>query len=78
VTPCSENAGGFDGTGCVGHACSPGMSLDGTGRSSIGHTGAPVSRSNTNAQPCFVSCTTASMRFPATVIVARIGAAGRS
>ena len=44
----------------------PATSLGGTGRSSIGHTGAPVTRSKTNAKPCFVSCTTASMRRPST------------
>jgi len=55
VTPCSVNAGGFVGNGCVGHACSPLTSLAGTARSSIGHTGVPVTRSKTNAKPCLVS-----------------------
>ena len=62
VTPCSVNAGGLVGNGCVGHACSPSTSLAGTGRSSIGQTGLPVTRSKTKANPCLVSCTTASMR----------------
>jgi hypothetical protein len=47
VTPCGENAGGLVGNGCVGHASSPGTSLFGAGRSSMGHTGLPVTRSNT-------------------------------
>src|SRR5262249_29474424 len=45
VTPCSLNAGGFDGNGCVGHDCSPGTSLFGTARSSIGHVALPLARS---------------------------------
>ena len=41
------NGGGFEGMGCVGDETSPGTSLFGTGRSSIGHSGFPVRRSNT-------------------------------
>jgi hypothetical protein len=44
---CRENGGGFSGTGCVGQAASPDNSDFGAGRSSIGNTGVPVSRSNT-------------------------------
>ena len=40
--------GGADGNGCVGHDCSPETSDCGTSRSSTGHNGSPVSRSNTN------------------------------
>ena len=47
-----EYAGGLVGNGCVGLAFSPGMSLAGTARSSIGHTGCPVTRSNTYRNPC--------------------------
>ena len=47
VNVCGANGGGAVGNGCVGHARSPGMSLGGTGRSSMGHTGSPVTRSNT-------------------------------
>ena len=36
VIVCRANGGGTVGYGCVGHACSPGMLLFGTGRSSIG------------------------------------------
>ncbi len=57
--PCGEIGAGLVGNGCVGHACSPSTSLAGAGRSSIGQTGAPVTRSNTNTNPCFVSWTTA-------------------
>ena len=71
--PCSLNGGGVAGNGCVGQASSPATSLGGTGRSSIGHTGTPVTRSKTKANPCLVSCTTASMRLPPTVIVTRFG-----
>ena len=40
--------GGFVGNGCVGQTCSPWTSvLVGTGRSSIGHTGLPLTRSKT-------------------------------
>jgi hypothetical protein len=45
------NGGGLVGKGCVGHACSPGTSLFGTGRSSIGHSGSPVTRLNTYRKP---------------------------
>ena len=41
------NGAGLVGHGCVGHAFSPGISLFGTGRSSIGHSGLPVTRSKT-------------------------------
>src|ERR687897_1328926 len=44
---CGANGGGAVGNGCVGHAASPGISLGGTRRSSIGQIGAPVTRSNT-------------------------------
>ncbi len=35
------------GNGCVGQLFSPGIPLIGTGRSSIGQIGSPVTRSNT-------------------------------
>src|SRR5690242_18028466 len=44
--PCRSNAGGFVGNGCVGEYHSPGTSPFSTGRSSIGHTGSPVTRSD--------------------------------
>ena len=47
VNACLLNGGGAVGNGCVGQDCSPGMSLFGTGRSSIGQIGSPVTRSNT-------------------------------
>ena len=45
--------------GSVADACSPGMSLAGTGRSSTGKIGRPVSRSSTNSMPVLVACSTA-------------------
>ena len=47
VSPLRENGAGLVGNGCVGAACSPGTVDCGTGRSSIGHTGLPVTRSKT-------------------------------
>ena len=41
------NGGTTVGNGCVGQLFSPGMPLIGTGRSSIGQIGSPVTRSNT-------------------------------
>ena len=76
--PCRSNAGGFEGTGCVGEYHSPGTLPAGTGRSSIGHTGLPVTRSSTNTYACLVTCARALMRRPFTRMSARIGAAGRS
>ena len=46
-TPWRSNGGGRVGNGWVGAACSPGTVDAGTGRSSIGQTGSPVTRSNT-------------------------------
>ena len=77
VTPWRSNGGGLVGNGCVAAVRSPGVSDVGTGRSSIGHTGRPVARSKTNAKACFVSCTTALILRPPTVMSARIGAAGK-
>src|SRR5215467_4066867 len=45
--PWVSYAGGFVGNGCVAAYHSPGTSPLATGRSSIGHTGCPVTRSNT-------------------------------
>ena len=45
--PCRSNAGNTVGNGCVFDASSPGAVDAGTGRSSMGHTGAPVRLSNT-------------------------------
>ena len=50
------------GNGCVGAARSPGTSDGGTGRSSIGQTGSPVTRSNVYTKPCLVICATALTR----------------
>ena len=45
-TPSRSYGGGFVGNGCVGDVHSPGTSDAGTGRSSIGQSGSPVTRSN--------------------------------
>ena len=47
VMPCRSNGAGLVGNGCVGEYHSPGTSPAGTGRSSIGQTGSPVTRSRT-------------------------------
>ena len=62
--PCLEMGAGFEGNGCVGQLASPGTSLCGTGRSSIGQSGLPVTRSKTNRNPCLVGATTMSTFFP--------------
>ncbi len=78
-TPWPLNGGGLVGNSCVGYGTSPGTSVAvSTARSSIGHTGLPVARSNTNVNPCFDTCATASNSRPSTVIVPRFGAADRS
>src|SRR4051812_35698204 len=46
-----QNGGGLVGKGCVAAACSPGTFEGGTGRSSIGKTGLPVSRSKRKTKP---------------------------
>ena len=78
VTPCRSNGAGFVGNGWVGDVCSPGVFDCGTGRSSIGHTGWPLTRSKTNANACLVTWTTARILRPFTVMSASTGAAGRS
>ena len=72
------NGSGRVGNGCVGQACSPGMSLAGTGRSSIGHSGWPVTRSNTKSWPVLVGCATMSTIRPSWRTVINFGAAARS
>ena len=74
ATPCRSYAGGLVGKGCVGAVRSPGMLDVGTGFSMNGHTGFPVTRSNTYVNDYLVSCTTASIFFPSTVMSVRIGA----
>ena len=43
--PCTSNGAGLVGNGWVGEIHSPGVSEPGTGRSTMGHTGSPVTRS---------------------------------
>ena len=77
-TPWRSNGGGLVTNGCVGAYHSPGTSPFSTGRSTIGHTGWPVARSNTYTHPCFDGCATALIVLPSTVRSARIGAQGMS
>ena len=58
------NGGGLVGKGCVGQVSSPGISLGGTGRSSMGHSGAPETRSKTQTNPCLLTCATTSTVLP--------------
>src|SRR5690606_12103830 len=77
VTSCRVKLGSDD-MGCVGHDSSPGISLAGKGFSSMGNTGSPVTRSNTNMKPCLVATATASMRLPSLLTVSNCGAGDRS
>src|SRR4051794_15898742 len=77
-TPWRSYAGGLVGNGCVGAYHSPGTSPFGTGRSSIGQTGSPVSRLKTYNHACFVGCASALIARPLTVMSTRIGAHGMS
>src|SRR5688572_19267796 len=61
VNVCRPNGGTTVGNGCVGHDCSPGMSVCGTGRSSIGQMGAPVTRLKTYRKPVLAAIATMSM-----------------
>ncbi|PYR16043.1 MAG: hypothetical protein DMF98_28490, partial [Acidobacteria bacterium] len=70
--------GGLVGKGCVGHDSSPGTSLFGTGRSSTGQSGVPVTRSNTYSSPNFVACATTSVAAPLWRTVSSFGAVVRS
>jgi hypothetical protein len=57
-------SGGFSGKGCVSATTSPSAARVDTLRYSIGNSGLPVSRSNTNTCADLVICATASIRFP--------------
>src|SRR5688500_10810162 len=57
-------AGGLTGTGCVGQVSSPGTLLRGTGRSSIGNKGFPVTRLKTKTNPIFVTTATDGIARP--------------
>ena len=78
VKLCRANGSGQVGNGCVGLACSPGTSEAGTGRSSIGQIGSPVSRFSTKRNACFVGCASALIVRPPLRMSNRIGALGRS
>src|SRR5688572_15656917 len=71
--PCRAN-GGFTGIGCVGQGLSPGILLTvSTGTSFTSNKDSPVSRSNINRYPIFVTIATASISFPSRFIVTRLG-----
>ena len=78
VIACRAYAGGFVGNGCVGEYHSPGTSPCGAARSSIGHTGWPVTRSNTYRNDSLLGNATALIAFPFTTISASSGAEERS
>ena len=77
-TPWISTGAGLVGNGCVAAVFSPGTLDCGTARSSIGHSGVPVTRSKANTCPCLVTCATAFTRRPSTVTSMRLGAAGKS
>ena len=76
--PWRSNGAGFVGNGCVGLERSFGTSDLGTGRSSIGQIGSPVSRLKTKSIACFVGCAMAFTVRPPIRMSNRIGAHGRS
>ena len=78
TAPFVRNNGGLVGYGWVGEVRSPGTVDCGTGRSSMGQTGSPVARSKTKVNPCLVTCATALIGRPSTVMSMRLGAAGGS
>ena len=74
----SFSPSGFSGAGCVGNgwvwaSFSPGTIDCGTGRSSIGHTGSPVTRLKAKVKPCLVVWTSIGICWPSTVASTRIG-----
>src|SRR6266851_690344 len=60
--------GGLVGNGCVGEYHSPGTSPFGTGRSSIGQIGSPVTRLKTYKKACLVGWATALTVLPLIVM----------
>src|SRR3954470_22338224 len=52
ITPLREKAGGLVGNGCVGDVFSPGTSVCGTGRSSIGKIGSAAPRLERKKKAC--------------------------
>ena len=77
--PCRSKGLGQEGMGCVEALCSPGMVDGGTGVSTMGHIGVPVTRSKTYANACLVTCTTIRCSVPSSWGRSRrTGAAGGS
>ena len=69
---------GAIGKGWVGESTSPGAPFCGTGRSTTGITGRPVSRSSVNKSPCLVGCSTAGSLRPCQATMPSVGWAGLS
>src|SRR5262245_3245277 len=78
VRPVPSYGLGLVGNGCVGEYHSPGVSPFGTGFSSIGQIGSPVSRLKTYSTACFVGCASALIVRPLIVMSPRIGGHGMS
>jgi hypothetical protein len=78
VMPWWSKGRGQVGKGCVSAATSPGTFDGGTGRSSIGHRGSPVSRSNAKTNACLVTWATAFTGRPSIMTSSTLGAAGGS
>ena len=80
VEPITERyqGAGFDGMGWVGDNFSPGIPFCGTGVSTMGQMGSPVSRLKVNRRPCLVNWASALTGFPSTVMSIKLGAAGGS
>ncbi len=70
--------GGATGNGRVGESHSPGPPVCGTGRSSTGRNGSPVSRFRTKTKPIFVTWATTSCSAPSRQTEYRPGCAGTS
>ena len=76
VNFCRAKGGGAVGKGCVGQTSSPGTSVRvGTGRSSIGQIGSPVTRLKTYRKPVLPAIATTSILLPSFLIVVSCGAA---
>ena len=76
--PCRSNAAGRVGNGWVGEYHSPGTLPAGTGRSSMGHTGSPVTRSKTYTKACLLGWAMALISLPSTRMSTRLPAVGKS
>ena len=76
--PSGSSGAGLVGNGWVRAISSPGTMEAGTGSSSIGHTGSPVTRLKAKVIPCLVVWMTIGTSCPSNVTSIRIGTFGRS